>query len=193
MIDADEFGLYLNSANRKYGSSPRGMKIRKPRNYGRGTFKLTIILAVETGDPAILAGVIGSVSNPRVWARVTTEPGTSAMAYCAFVEHVLNTYNAIANSALRRTLIHNNLTSHKAPEVHKAVRECGHRVVCHPPYRHQDGPVEYAINQVCGRLEKRWSEVKDLELMKTVVEEIIDSNIDSMDETFLHCGYVVWN
>jgi hypothetical protein len=50
--------------------------------------------------------------------------------------------------------------------------------------------VEYAINQVCGRLVKRWSEVKDLESMKTVVEEIIDSDIHSMDETFLHCGYV---
>ena len=147
---------------------------------------------METGDLAIPAGVIGSVSNPRVWARVTTEPGTSAMAYCAFVEHVLNTYDAIANPALCRTLIHNNLTSHKAPEVYEAVRERGHRVVCRPPYRPQDGPVEYAINQVCGRLEKWWSEVKDLETMKTVVEEIIDSNIHSMDDTFLHCSYV-WN
>ena len=76
--------------------------------------------------------------------------------------------------------------------MYKAVWERGHRVVCRPPYRPQDGPVEYAINQVCGRLEKRWSEVEDLESMKTVVEEIIDSDIHSMDETFLHCGYV-WN
>jgi hypothetical protein len=76
LIDGDEFRLHLNSANRKYGSSPRGMKIRKPGNYDRGAFKLIIILAVETGDPAILAGVIGSVSNPCIWARVTTEPGT---------------------------------------------------------------------------------------------------------------------
>ncbi len=189
MIDADEFGLHLNSANRKYGSSPWGVKIRKLGNCDRGTFKLTIILAVETGDPAILAGVIGSVSNPRVWARVTTEPGTSSMAYCVFVEHVLNTNNAIANPALCRTLIHNNLTSHKAPEVYEAVREHRHHVVCRPPYCPQDGPVEYAINQVYGCLEKRWSEVKDLELMKPVVEEIIDSDIHLMDETFLHCGY----
>ncbi len=134
LIDADEFRLHLNSANRKYGSSPHGLKIRKPGNYDRGTFKLTIILAMETGDPAIPAGVIGLVSNPRVWARVTTEPGTSVMAYCAFVEHVLNTYDAIANPALHRTLIHDNLTLHKAPEVYEAVRERGHCVVCCPPY-----------------------------------------------------------
>ena len=30
LIDIDEFGLHLNAANRKYGSSPVGLKIRKP-------------------------------------------------------------------------------------------------------------------------------------------------------------------
>jgi hypothetical protein len=192
LIDADEFGLHLNAANRKYGASPCRLKIRKPGNYDRGTFKLTIILAVETGDPAIPDGDIGSVTKPRVWACVTIKPGTSAVAYRLFVEHVLNTYDALANPALRRTLIHDNLASHKAPEVYEAVRERGHRVVCRPPYRPQDGPVEYAINQVCGRLEKRWSEVHDLDSMKTVVEEIIDKDIHNMDETFVHCGYL-WN
>ncbi len=150
LIDANEFGLHLNAANRKYGLSPRGLQIRKPGNYDRGTFKLRIILAVETGDLDIADGDIGLVSNPRVWTRVTTEPGTSTMAYCAFVEHVLNTYNAIENPALCRTLIHNNPTSHRVLEAYEDMREHGHRVFCRSPYRPQDGPVEYAINQVCG-------------------------------------------
>jgi hypothetical protein len=182
LIDADEFGLHLKAVNHKYASSP----------HDQGTFKLTIILAVESEDPGIPTGVIGSVTNPRVWARVTTEPGTSAMAYRLFVEHVLDTYDALAIPALRRTLIHDNLSSHKAPEVYEAVQEHGHSVVCRPPYRSQDGPVEYATNQVCGRLEKRWSEVHDLESMQTVVEEIIDNDINNMDKTFVHCGYL-WN
>ena len=164
------------------------MQIHKPGNYDRGTFKLTIILAVETGDPDIANGDIGLVSNPCVWAHVTTEPGTSAMAYCAFVEHVLNTYNAIENPALRRTLIHDNLTSNWVPEVYEAVRECKHHVVCHPPYWLQDGPVEYAINQVCRCLVKHWSKIHDLEMMKTILDEIINNNINSMDKTFVYCG-----
>ncbi len=168
------------------------MKIRKPGNYDRGTFKLTIILAVETGNPAVPDGLIGSVSNPRLWARVTNEPGTSAEAYRIFVEHVLGTYNAIENPALRRTLIHNNFTTHRAPEVYEAVHQRGHRVVCRPPYRPQDGPVEYAINQVCGRLEKRWSEVTNLVSMTMVIIDIIKNNIHNMDDTFVHCAYV-WN
>jgi len=69
LIDADEFGLHLNAANSKYGSSPRGMRIQKPGNYDRGSFKLTIILAVEAGDPAIAPGLPGSLTKPRVWAR----------------------------------------------------------------------------------------------------------------------------
>ncbi len=69
VIDADEFELHLNVANKKYGSLPKGLAIRKPGNYDRGDFKLTILLAVETGDPAIPAGQIGSVSNPR-WGGV---------------------------------------------------------------------------------------------------------------------------
>jgi hypothetical protein len=61
LIDADEFGLHLNAANSKYGSAPWGMRIQKPGNYDRGSFKLTIILAVEAGDgdPAIAPGLPG--------------------------------------------------------------------------------------------------------------------------------------
>jgi hypothetical protein len=68
LINEDEFGLHLNAANQKYDSSPHGLQIRKPRNYDNGTFELTIILAVETGDPDILDGNIGSVNKPCIRA-----------------------------------------------------------------------------------------------------------------------------
>jgi hypothetical protein len=32
----------------------------------------------------------------------------------------------------------------------------------------------------------------DLEMMKTIVKEIIDNNINSMDKTFVHCG-CIWH
>ena len=98
LVNIDEFGLHLNAANKKYGSSPRELEIRKPGNYDRGNFKLTILLAVETGDPKIPDGDIGSVSNPRVWGRVNAVAGTSAKAYCTFVEHVLRLVLILAGS-----------------------------------------------------------------------------------------------
>ena len=96
LIDIDEFGLHLNAANRKFGLSPKGLKIRKPANYDRGTFKLTIILTVEAGDAAVAAGLPGLLARPRVWARISTAAGTSAEVYAAFVECVLNTCNVDA-------------------------------------------------------------------------------------------------
>ena len=70
----------MNALNKKYRSLPRGLEIRKPGNYDRGDFKLTILLAVETRDPMIPDGYIRSVSNPRVWGRVNAVAGTSAKA-----------------------------------------------------------------------------------------------------------------
>jgi hypothetical protein len=69
IINVDKFGLHLNAANKKYGSAPSGLEIRKPGNYDRGNFKLTILLAVKMGDPAILDSGIGSVAYPCVWGE----------------------------------------------------------------------------------------------------------------------------
>jgi hypothetical protein len=166
LIDIDEFGLHLNAANIKHGSSPCGLKICKPGNYDRGTFKLTIILVVEAGDSAVANGLVGSLTMPRVWVKISDEAGTTTEAYVNFICHVMDTYDAVANPPLQRMSIHNNLTLRKLPEVYEAVRLRIHCVVCRPPYKPQDGPVEFVINQVCSRLEKRWSEVSDLQTMR---------------------------
>ncbi len=76
-----------------------GLKIRKPGNYDRGNFKLTILLAVEMGDPAIPNGGIGLVTSSCVWGRLNVVAGTSAEAYLTFIEHVLDTHNAISDLA----------------------------------------------------------------------------------------------
>jgi hypothetical protein len=147
---------------------------------------------VKAGDLAVANGLVGSLTMPRVWARISYEVGTTTEAYDNFICHVMNTYDAVADATLRRTIIHDNLTLNKSPEVYKAVRLRSHCVVCRPPYQPQDGPVEFAINQVCLRLEKRSSEVSDLQMMRAVIEHIIDNDISNMEETFVYCGYI-WN
>lgn len=191
LIDIDEFGVHKKSANRKYGSSMKGFYIRKPGNYDRGEFKLTIILAVEPGDPTLNPADIGSIENPRIWAEISLEPGTSAEAYRAFlVQKPLATYNAAVQ---QRTILHDNLTSHKSPIVCEAIRQSGHRVVPRPPYRPQDGPVEKVINQITMKLAKRWSEVgKENSTpgeFRVLLEDIIDKGVSGVDDTFRSCGY----
>ena len=136
LIDIDEFGLHKNAANRKRGSSLKGLYIRKPGHYDRGDFKLTIILAIEAGNPALDGQnppSIGSTEYPHIWAEVSEEAGTTAEAYTAFlVQKPLATYNAAIE---QKTIIHDNLTSHKSPMVYEAIRRSGHRVAPRPPYR----------------------------------------------------------
>ena len=66
-----------------------------------------------------------------LYAQVAAEPFA-----ITFVSRVLDTYNANANPALHKLLIHDNLSSHKSVEVLEAVGRQGHRVVCH----HLTGP-----------------------------------------------------
>ncbi len=115
---------------------------------------MTIILAVEAGDPAVANGLVGSLTMPRVWARISDEAGTITEAYVDFICHVMDTYDTVADPTLRQMITHNNLTLHTLPEVYEAVRLWSHCVICRPPYQFQDGPVKFAINQVCLRLEK---------------------------------------
>jgi hypothetical protein len=65
-------------------------------------------------------------------------------------------------------------------------------VVIGPPYRPQDGPVEYAINQILQELAIRWSEVDEDTTpggMRTLLEDIIDKGVKGMDALFIACGY----
>ena len=180
LIDVDEFGVHKKSANRKRGSSMKGFYKRKPG-------------AIEAGNPALNGQnppAPGSTENPRVWAEISERPGTSAEAYTSFLEQKpLASYNAAIE---QRTIIHDNLTSHKSPMVYEAVRRSGHRVVPRPPYRPQDGPVEYAINQVLIELANRWSEVDEDTTpgqFRVLLEDIIDGGIKGLDDLFQKCGY----
>ena len=76
LIDIDECGIELQSCNRSSGFAYTGARVRKPGNYSRDV-KVTVILAIEPGDPCLPPHVYGSVQNPRRWRRVEVVPGTT--------------------------------------------------------------------------------------------------------------------
>jgi hypothetical protein len=62
-----------------------------------------------------------------------------------------------------------------------------------PPYRPQDGPIEYTINQVLIKLANNLSYVrKDAKPADfwVVLEKVIDNGIKGLDDLFLKCKYV---
>jgi hypothetical protein len=69
LIDVDECGISFEQCNRSKGHSLVGVRIRKPGHYTRGT-KLTIIMAVEPGNPTLPPDVDGSIERPRRWIWV---------------------------------------------------------------------------------------------------------------------------
>ena len=65
LIDVDECCFVLEGSNQHYEHAVKGLRVQKPGNYGQGLIQITIILAIEPGDPNLLDHVEGSVARPR--------------------------------------------------------------------------------------------------------------------------------
>jgi hypothetical protein len=63
LIDFDEFGVTLERCNRTYGWALKVFCVCKDGHYKHGR-KITILFAIETGDPALPPDVRGSVAHP---------------------------------------------------------------------------------------------------------------------------------
>ena len=86
-IDVDEFGVCLTRCNRKRGYAISFYRVRKPGHYVRNT-KLTVLVAVEPGDPQIPAHIDGSIEKPRRWLRVLRNQGTTVEVFHDFIDHI---------------------------------------------------------------------------------------------------------
>ena len=76
LIDVDKFGLTIKWGDRKKGWALKLLRVRKDGHYGHGQ-KLTVLFAIEPGDPALPANVYGSVEHPQRWIRCVRNIGTS--------------------------------------------------------------------------------------------------------------------
>ena len=81
-----------------------------------------------------------------------------------------------------------NLAAHHHASVFNHVTTAGHRCVARPPYRPQDGPIEYVFNTIEQELKMRMHLVTDDNSFRTEVMNII-SGLSGFDNYFVHCGY----
>ena len=119
LLDADECAIELKDANLNYGHAVKGMRVRKVGNYGRGKCKISLIMAIEAGDPGLRAEEEGSTENPRIWYRLSTDAGTSTKNYVDFLS--LDLMDHFKYDKMQHTLMHDNLSSCKSDEVIDAV------------------------------------------------------------------------
>ena len=192
LIDVDECGIELQRSNRKYGHSFSGVRVVKPGHYSRDT-KLTIILAVEAGDPALPPEVRGSTANPRRWLRILVKAGTTTLDFNDFLRFVCDDIadnhpvGMVGNQS--RVFLWDNLTSHCSPIIHQTVEgEYGHLIVRRPPYKPLDAPIEYVFCSLVCELQTRTFHMNNLPQLIHAIQLVV-TNLNGFNATFNKLGY----
>ena len=192
LIDVDEIGIEIQRSNRKYGHSFTGVRVVKPGHYSRDT-KLTVILAVEAGDPELAPEVRGSIDNPRRWLRIMVKPGTTTLDFNDFLvsvcQDIQNNHpmGMIGNHS--RVFLWDNLRSHCSPIIHQTVEgEYGHIIIRRPPYKPSDAPIEYVFCHLICELQGRTYNINNLnELIHSI--QLVVTNLRGFNNTFNKLGY----
>ena len=192
LIDIDECGIELQRTNRKYGHSFTGVRVVKPGHYSRDT-KLTVILAIEAGDPALAPEIRGSIQNPRRWLRILVKAGTTTIDFNDFLDFICDDIEnnqplgAVGNES--RIFLWDNLSSHCSPIIHQTVEgQYGHTIIRRPPYKPSDAPIEYIFCQLVSELQSRTFQLNNLvELIHAI--QVVVTNLNGFNNTFHKIGY----
>ena len=73
MIDVNGAKFCLHGIETKYGHALACIRVRDTAHYKRGQRGITLILAVEPGNPHLPPHIYGSIFNPRKWFQLTVD------------------------------------------------------------------------------------------------------------------------
>jgi transposase len=159
--------------------------------------KMTVIFAIEPGDPALPAHVRGSVERPRRWIRCLRAVGTTTNIFRDFCDYVCTDIetNNIPGTDFHRVFIWDNLTAHHSAYVHNTVTgrvgPSNFSIVPRPPFHPKYGPIENKICEVMGKIRLKKEEDWDMNRLELAIM-LAAYQIISFDTSFQHCGYR-WN
>ena len=145
MIDLDECGLFLETANRKHGKAYVGLRVGEPGPYSK-TEKWNLLMAV--------CGEEGVIGNPsRRWTRLWLEGGMTVDVMYTFISEILNDIGP-ARPGNWYCFTMDNLNAHRNVGVLALIHAYGHGVWFRAPYYPVDGAIEFIFNtlQVLIRL-----------------------------------------
>lgn len=203
LIDMDEFGVAIQDCNRSPGFSHRSLRIRKPGHYCRDT-KITVIMAIEPGNPELPAHVDGSVENPRRRIRVRPYSGTTAADFASFCDQVCSELEQYPASLagqpgfqpdMDRVFMWDNLRSHLSPLVYQTVegRKSPNRfrIVRRPPYQPKYGPIEYCFAEMEAMLSREVKATDDTNSLMALIQSVASrvGRQGNFKRTFEYCGY----
>ena len=180
MIDLDECGIFVETANRKHGKAYLGHRVKEPGPYSKSE-KWNLLLAICGED-----GIIGAPSQR--WKMTWLDGGTTVDKMLQFIQEILQDIgHATPNNIYCFTM--DNLNSHTNVGVVALIYAYGHRVAFRAPYYPVDGAIEYVFNSVQNLLRCRLYEVTDGPSLIRVVNECIQS-ITDFAPYFTNVGFI---
>jgi len=169
LLDLDECGLHLTSANRSEGKAKVNVRVACIGNYGHSD-KLTIIAAVDASGFKDL--------------YISDQPGTTSALFTEYIRRLLRRLAP----GVRRIFLWDNLRAHYCPEVANLIYAAGHAIVPRTPYYPCDGPIEYVFNQLeCG-LRAHVFSIRCMGDLRRKTYQVF-AGLSGFDATFRHCGY----
>ena len=193
LIDVDEFSITLEKCNRTEGWEIKCRRVRTDGHYKSG-LKLTVLLAIEPGDPRVPAGLRGGVDNPRRWVRCVQAAGTSINIFRDFVDHICTDIenNPVLPTDQHRVFLWDNLAAHHSAYVHQTVTgrtgAVSFSIIARPPYHPKYGAIEYKICDLTHDLSMTKRPHWDTQRLERAVSESAQ-RIGPFKSTFDHCGY----
>ena len=193
LIDIDEFGVTLERCNRKSGWAPIFSRVRKDGHYQHG-MKITVLFAIEPGDPNLPPATRGSIENPRRWIRCVRGPGTTAIIFHDFIDSICSDIEQHGHDVTdeHRIFIWDNLAAHNTAYVHDmVVGRPGPRnftILPRPQYHPKYGPIEYKICDLMARIILAKQHNWDLNILEQEIM-IVAHTMGPFDSTFAKCGY----
>src|ERR687889_917537 len=163
----DESG-FNTSMRRLRARAPRGKRAygRVPRNRGKNT---TLIAAVT------LQGGMGE--------SMTLEGATDALAFEAYVEHVL-----APSLSEGQVVVLDKLVAHRTQKVKDLIQERGAELVFLPSYSPDMNPIEEAFSKIKHLVRKAGARVRE-DLVEAIGRALRVVTIEDAAGWFAHAGY----
>jgi len=178
LIDLDECGIELSTADRSIGKSYIGRRIKQSGLYSKSD-KLNLLLAISGDD-----------NNPMRWRDIWTGEGTTGNRMIEFVRRIIVDIDSLGEENRRYCFIMDNLRSHHNQQMSAIIIGAGHRIVFRAPYYPVDGPIEYVFNTIQGVLKIRNHLISDVATLQNEIDHAI-AFIPSFAPYFINCGFWV--
>ena len=120
------------------------------------------------------------------WLRVDRKAGTTTADFINFIQQILGQINPNRYVGAR-TVMMDNLSSHRSPIVHQIIHQAHHQLLYRPKYSPELGPIEYVFNTLQSELRIRMRDIT-ADNIEEQIQSVV-ANMNGFENYFAFCGY----